>query len=98
MQKRALESYAHRVKHYVGAYAAQLNGVDLVVLTGGIGENNIVVREMCFSDLDFLGITFDKNRNQKVQGKIAKICKRLFKGYGHDYSYKRRISDCSRNT
>ncbi len=73
--KRALESYAHRVKHYVGAYAAQLNGVDLVVLTGGIGENNVVVREMCFTDLDFLGIKFDKEKNQGERGKVAKLCK-----------------------
>lgn len=72
--KRALDSYAHRVKHYVGAYAAQLNGVDLVVLTGGIGENNIVVREMCFTDLEYLGITFDRKRNREERGHIAKIC------------------------
>jgi acetate kinase len=72
--ERALTAYAHRVKHYIGAYVAQLNGVDLVVFTGGIGENNWKVRELCLSDLDFLGITIDKEKNKGLRGKDISIC------------------------
>jgi acetate kinase len=72
--KRALTAYAHRVKHYIGAYAAELNGLDLVILTGGIGENNWQVRELCLTDLEYLGITFDKEKNKGLRGKDTKIC------------------------
>ncbi len=72
--KRALTSYAHRVKHYLGAYAAELNGLDLVILTGGIGENNWQVRELCLTDLEYLGITFNKKLNKGLRGKDTKIC------------------------
>lgn len=72
--ERALEAYAHRVKHYIGAYMAQLNGLDLVVMTGGIGENNWKVRELCLSNLDFLGITLDKAKNKELNGQDTSIC------------------------
>ena len=72
--ERALTAYAHRVKHYIGAYAADLNGLDLIVLTGGIGENNWLVRELCISDLEFLGIKLDKELNKDMRGRDAKIC------------------------
>jgi len=66
--ERALNAYAHRVKHYIGAYVAQLNGVDLVIMTGGIGENNWLVRQLCLSNLDFLGIDFDIEKNKGLRG------------------------------
>lgn len=72
--ERALQVYAHRVKHYIGAYAAELNGLDLVVFTGGIGENNWKVRELCLSNLDFLGINLDKEKNKGLRGCDASIC------------------------
>lgn len=65
---RALNIYAHRVKHYIGAYIADMNGVDLIVFTGGIGENNDLVRELCLSDLNFLGIDFDQEKNKGLAG------------------------------
>ncbi|HOO83758.1 MAG TPA: acetate kinase [Prolixibacteraceae bacterium] len=71
---RALNTYAHRVKHYIGAYAAELNGLDLVVMTGGIGENNWKVRELCLSNLEFLGITLDVEKNKGLYGTDASIC------------------------
>ena len=71
---RALNSYAHRVKHYIGAYAAELNGLDLVVFTGGIGENNWLVRELCLSNLEYLGITLNKDMNKGLRGQDTKIC------------------------
>jgi acetate kinase len=70
---RALKSYAHRVKHYIGAYAVQMNGVDLVIMTGGIGENNETVRELCCSGLDFIGIHFDVSKNKGLYGKDAQL-------------------------
>jgi acetate kinase len=71
---RALTAYAHRVKHYIGAYAAELNGLDLVIMTGGIGENNWKVRELCLEGLEFLGIKLDKERNRGLRAKNAVIC------------------------
>lgn len=71
---RALNTYAHRVKHYIGAYVAELNGLDLVVMTGGIGENNWKVRELCLSNLEFLGITIDIEKNKGLRGTDALIC------------------------
>lgn len=71
---RALNSYAHRVKHYIGAYAAELNGLDLVIFTGGIGENNWLVRELCLSNMEYIGITLDKELNKGLRGKDIKIC------------------------
>ncbi|MBN1768432.1 MAG: acetate kinase, partial [Prolixibacteraceae bacterium] len=72
--ERALQVYAHRVKHYIGAYAAELNGLDLVVFTGGIGENNWKVRELCLSNLEFLGINLDKEKNKGLRGCDTSIC------------------------
>jgi acetate kinase len=72
--KRALQVYAHRVKHYIGAYAAELNGLDLVVFTGGIGENNWKVRELCLSNLEFLGVNLDKEKNEGLRGCDTSIC------------------------
>lgn len=71
---RALTAYAHRVKHYIGAYAAELNGCDLVIMTGGIGENNWLVRELCLSNLEYIGITLNKEMNQGLKGRDSKIC------------------------
>lgn len=71
---RALTAYAHRVKHYIGAYTAELNGVDLIIMTGGIGENNWLVRELCLSDLEYLGITLNKDMNKGLRGRDTKIC------------------------
>jgi acetate kinase len=71
---RALNSYAHRVKHYIGAYAAELNGVDLVIMTGGIGENNWLVRELSLSNMEYIGITLNKEMNKGLRGCDSKIC------------------------
>lgn len=73
--KRALLAYAHRVKHYIGAYACQMNGVDLIIMTGGIGENNDTVRELCCKDLQFIGVDFDSEKNKGLRGKDAMLSK-----------------------
>ncbi|MCX6258107.1 MAG: acetate kinase [Bacteroidia bacterium] len=64
----ALNMYAYRIKKYIGAYAAAMNGVDLLVLTGGIGENDVATREKVCSDMEFMGIEFDKKMNQGKRG------------------------------
>ena len=62
--KLALEMYAYRVKKYIGAYAAALGGVDVLIFTGGIGENAIDLRKEICSGLDFAGIKLDDNKNE----------------------------------
>jgi acetate kinase len=59
----ALDIYAQRIKKYIGAYAAEMGGVDAVVFTGGIGEKSDIVRRRVCSDMAFLGILFDGDAN-----------------------------------
>lgn len=61
--KVALEVFAYRVAKYVGSYAAAMNGVDNIVFTAGIGENDGPIREEVCSYLEFLGIEIDKEAN-----------------------------------
>ena len=61
---RAFKVYAHRVKKYIGAYMAVLNGVDAIVFTAGVGERSPIIRELILSDMDNLGIKLDKERNK----------------------------------
>ncbi len=65
--KDTLEAYAYRVGKYIGAYAAAMNGVDVIVFTAGIGENNAQVREMIGQYIGFLGTNIDKEKN-KLRG------------------------------
>lgn len=64
----ALESYAKKVKKYIGSYAAEMNGVDAVVFTAGVGENGIDMRADIMDNMDFLGMKLDEEAN-KVRGK-----------------------------
>lgn len=59
----ALEIYAHRIRHYIGAYHAQLGGADAVVWTAGVGENSPDARARAMRELDFLGMKLDLERN-----------------------------------
>lgn len=65
----AHEMYCHRVKKYIGAYAAVMNGVDLIIFTGGIGENDVNLREKVVQGISFLGVQLDKGKNNEVRGK-----------------------------
>jgi acetate kinase len=65
----ALKMYDYRVKKYIGAYAAAMGGVDLLIFTGGIGENSFETRENICKDFEFLGLEFDKQANEGVRGK-----------------------------
>ena len=53
---------------YIGAYAAVLNGVDLIIFTGGIGENDERVRNSVCTGLEYLGVEFDEAVNLKARG------------------------------
>ncbi|HBS86092.1 MAG: acetate kinase [Bacteroidetes bacterium GWF2_38_335] len=69
----AIEIFAYRVKKYIGAYTMAMGGVDAIVFTGGIGENAKFIREMICSDMGFIGLHFDKDKNNQVQGVAAEI-------------------------
>ena len=70
--KLALNMFAYGVKKFIGSYVAAMNGVDAIVMTGGIGENSVDVRAMILKDMEYLGITFDPAKNN-VRGKFADI-------------------------
>jgi acetate kinase len=60
----AFNVFCYRLKKYIGSYAAAMGGLDIIVFTGGIGENSSMVRELALSELDFLGIQLDDKLNQ----------------------------------
>jgi acetate kinase len=64
-----LKMFRYRIKKYIGAYAAVLGGLDLLIFTGGIGENDPVTRAECCSGLEYMGIEFDSARNEGIRGK-----------------------------
>ncbi len=70
--KKALEMYNHRIIKYIGAYAAEMNGVDVIVFTAGIGENNAVVRDAVCRKLGYLGVDYDPERNH-VRGEEREL-------------------------
>jgi len=68
----AIDVYINRIKQYVGAYAAAMNGVDAIVFTAGVGENATWVREEVLEGVSFLGVEIDKEKNN-VRGKLTEI-------------------------
>ena len=64
----AFEVFCYRIKKYIGAYTAALGGLDAVVFTGGIGENSFEVRKEVLSNLEFIGIELDDEKNLKKDG------------------------------
>ena len=64
----ALKAFAHKVRFYIGAYIAEMNGCDAIVFTAGVGENDIAMRDIICNDLGNLGIKLDLVKN-KVRGK-----------------------------
>ncbi|MBI4806864.1 MAG: acetate kinase [Desulfovibrio sp.] len=70
----ALKMFCYRVKHYIGAYLAALDGCDAVVFTAGIGENDADVRQGCCDTLGAVGVKIDRDRNYGFKrGQITKI-------------------------
>lgn len=68
----AIKVFAHKVRFYIGAYIAEMNGVDAIVFTAGVGENDIAMRDIICNDLGNLGIKLDLVKN-KTRGKEAII-------------------------
>lgn len=62
----AKKMYAYRIKKYIGAFAAAMGGVDIIVFTGGVGENRHEVREAVCQDMEFLGVKLDKEANSSI--------------------------------
>lgn len=63
----AILLYTHRVRKYIGAYAAVMGGVDVIAFTGGVGENSPLIRHRTAQRLDFLGAVIDEDRNRDVR-------------------------------
>ena len=75
----AMDMYEYRILKYIGAYTAVLGGVDVIVFTGGVGENQTGTRETICRQLAYLGITFDAEANKtrgeeiEISGKDSKV-------------------------
>jgi len=67
----AFEMFTYRIKKYVGAYAAAMGGLDILVFTGGIGENSPLVREAVCKELAFMGIKIDQQKNAEKKNDLS---------------------------
>lgn len=67
--KLALDMYEYRIKKYIGSYIAALNGIDVLVFTGGVGENQTGTRQKVADSLGFMGVKIDNELNAKSRGK-----------------------------
>ena len=61
----AYEMYAYRIRKYIGSFTAVLKGLDAIVFTGGVGENDPLMRKLCSADLEYLGIQLDEKENDR---------------------------------
>ena len=71
----AFEMYEYRLRKYIGAYAAAMNGIDAIVFTAGVGENSELLRKKVCENLTFLGVEFDEEANRKGRGLERRITK-----------------------
>jgi len=69
----ALKTYNYRIKKYIGAYAAALGGLDILVFTGGVGENQWKTRATVCENMEFIGIKLDEEKNKNIRGIEAVI-------------------------
>jgi acetate kinase len=63
----ALKMYSYKAKKFIGSYVAAMNGLDLLIFTGGVGENDFNLRKMICSEMEYLGIVFDEVKNNGVK-------------------------------
>ena len=70
----ALDMLAYQIKKYIGAYSAAMGGLDAIVFTAGVGENQASLREDCLKGLEFLGIDFDVDVNNNVKKPASATC------------------------
>ncbi|WP_166382191.1 acetate/propionate family kinase [Polaribacter sp. 11A2H] len=73
--KIALNLASYRIRKFIGAYTAALNGLDAIIFTAGIGENSILMRQMSCKDLEFFGIELDEQKNDIRSNEIREIQK-----------------------
>lgn len=71
--KLALDMYEYRIIKYIGSYVAAMNGVDIVVFTGGVGENQTTTREVVMKNFEYMGVKIDAELNAKIRGKECVI-------------------------
>jgi len=71
----AMKTYSYRIKKYVGSYAAALGGVDILVFTGGVGENQASARQAVCENMEYMGIELDEELNDSVRAKEVVISK-----------------------
>jgi acetate kinase len=69
----AYEMYAYRIQKYIGSYAAALNGLDALVFTAGVGENDALTRELVCQNMEFLGIHLDASQNALRSASLREI-------------------------
>ena len=65
--------YYYRIKKYIGAYIAALGGVDIILFTGGVGENQSQCRREVCANMEFMGIKIDQEVNERIHGEEAVI-------------------------
>ena len=70
-----LDMFRYRIKKYIGAYAAALGGLDLLIFTGGIGENDPATRELCCTEMEYMGLEFDPEKNAGIRSKEVLLSK-----------------------
>jgi acetate kinase len=73
--KLTLKMYNYRIKKYIGAYAAAMGGVDIIVFTGGVGENQASMRAEVCKEMEFMGIVFDEQKNRGERGREIVLSK-----------------------
>lgn len=71
----ALNMYSYKIKKFIGAYVAAMNGLDLLIFTAGVGENDFNARKMICSEMEYMGIEIDTQVNHGARGKDLVISK-----------------------
>ncbi|OJU55279.1 MAG: acetate kinase, partial [Bacteroidales bacterium 45-6] len=71
--KLAIEVFIHKVRKYIGSYAALMGGADIILFTGGIGENNAALREQICANMEYMGVKIDSTVNAATRGDEAFI-------------------------
>ena len=64
--RQAIEAFCYRIKQYIGSYFATLNGCDAIIMTAGIGQNSPRIRSKVLSDLEYLGVVIDSEKNEQA--------------------------------
>lgn len=71
--KLAYDMYAYRIKKYIGSYAAAMNGIDAIIFTAGVGENDAIVRQLVCENMNYLGISIDTGLNSTHKQGLREI-------------------------